>query len=100
MTATNLLHVAVQTEEVEDAAAVHLGWMEAAHHGDRAGAQNGGGGGLCGGEGLWEQRWVGDHLLSRLVAPPVPAVCRERQKGALGACRHTDACTQTTWRSE
>lgn len=30
----HLLHVAVQTEEVEDAAAVHLGGMEAAHHGD------------------------------------------------------------------
>lgn len=34
---THLLYVAVKTEEVEDAAAVHLGGMEAAHHGNRAG---------------------------------------------------------------
>ena len=32
-----LLNVPVEAEEVEDAGAVHLGWMEATHHGDRAG---------------------------------------------------------------
>lgn len=33
----HLLHVAVETEEVEYATAVHLGGVEAAHHGNRAG---------------------------------------------------------------
>lgn len=32
-----LFYVTVETEEVEDAGAVHLGWMEAAHHGYGAG---------------------------------------------------------------
>lgn len=44
----HLLHVAVETEEIEDAAAVHLDGMQAAHHGNGAGsgmAQEGGGGG-------------------------------------------------------
>lgn len=36
-THTYLLNVAIQTKEVEDAGAVHLGWVEAAHHGNRAG---------------------------------------------------------------
>lgn len=35
---TNLLNVAVEAEEVEDSSAIHLGRMEAAHHGYRAGS--------------------------------------------------------------
>lgn len=34
---THLLNVAIEAEEVEDAGAVHLGRMEATHHGNRAG---------------------------------------------------------------
>lgn len=36
-THTYLLNVAVEAEEVEDAGTIHLGWMEATHHGNRAG---------------------------------------------------------------
>lgn len=36
MTSTHLLDIAVETEEVENTAAVHLNRMETAHHGDRA----------------------------------------------------------------
>lgn len=58
--------------------------MEAAHHGDGAGAQQGGGKG--GGEGLWDELLVGNQLRHRLMASPVPAVRRQRQQGAVRAC--------------
>lgn len=34
---THLLNVSIQAEEVEDAGAVHLGWMKATDHGHGAG---------------------------------------------------------------
>lgn len=34
---TYLLNVSIETEEVEDAGAVHLGWMKATDHGHGAG---------------------------------------------------------------
>lgn len=36
-TQTHLLNVSIQAEEVEDAGAVHLGWMKATDHGHGAG---------------------------------------------------------------
>lgn len=36
-THTYLLNVSIEAEEIEDAGAVHLGWMEATHHGNGAG---------------------------------------------------------------
>ena len=35
-----LLNIPVEAEEVEDAGTVHLGWMEATHHGNRAGCMS------------------------------------------------------------
>lgn len=41
----NLLNIAIEAKEVEDSSAIHLGWMEATNHGNRAGgmARIGGG---------------------------------------------------------
>lgn len=49
-------------------------------------AQEGGGRGGGGGSFTEEQR-VGDHVLHLLTAPPVPAVSRQRQQGAVWTCR-------------
>lgn len=98
---THLVHVAVKTDEIEDAAAVHLGGMEAAHHGNRAGGsvgQEGGGGG--GGGHLREEHWVRYWSVQLPTNPPVPAVGRQRQQGAVWACTQThsqreEACGRT-----
>lgn len=56
---TYLLNVAIEAEEVEDAGTVHLGGMEAAHHGDGAGCVGrvrGGGLGQRVGHHVWNVR--------------------------------------------
>ncbi len=85
---THLFHIAVETKKVEDVAAVHLGRMEAAHHGNWAGgpaAQEGGGS-----RGLRKEQRVGDLVLHLPTAPSVSAVSRQRQQGAVWACRDQD----------
>lgn len=72
---TDLLNIPVQAEEVEDAGAVHLGGVQAAHHGDRARAVVVVGGAL--GQG------VSHHLWDVVGAQLVPAVPWERQQGAV-----------------
>lgn len=72
--AADLFDVAIETEKVEDAGAVHLGGVQAAHHGDRAGAVVVGG---TLGQG------VGHHLWDVVGAQLVPAVPWERQQGAV-----------------
>lgn len=74
-THTYLLNVAIQTKEVEDAGAVHLGWVEAAHHGNRAGGVTRVWGGRLG------QR-VGHHVWDVDGGELVSAVAGQRQQGA------------------
>lgn len=93
ITQTNLFHVAVKTEEVEEAVTVHLVWMEAAHHGNRARSHKGGRKG--GGEGLWDELFVGDQFLYWLMGSSVSAVRRQGQQGTRWACADTHMNEQT-----
>lgn len=77
ISALYLLNVPVQTEEVEDAGAVHLGGMQAAHHGNRAGGVAHVGGGL-------RQRIR--HDLRHVMRAALEAVIAgQRQQGAVRA---------------
>lgn len=68
----HLLDVSVQTEEVEDAAAVHLGRMKVAHHGNRAAGLTAVGG------RLWHR--VGHQVWSLRRRQLIPAVTRGGQQ--------------------
>ncbi len=82
-----LLDVSVETEEVEDAGAVHLGGMQAAHHGNGAGGVAHVGGGLG-------QR-IRHHLRDIMRAALEAVITGQRQQGAVRACTHTHTHTHT-----
>lgn len=69
---TYLLNVAIKAEEVEDAGAVHLGWMEAAHHCYRAG-------GVAGVRRRYLRHRVGHHIWNVHRGELVPAAAGQRQ---------------------
>lgn len=79
-----LLNIPVEAEEVEDAGAVHLGWMEATHHGNRAGCVA-----RVWGWGLGQR--VGNHVRNVHWGELVPAVSRQRQQGAGWTWRGTQS---------
>ena len=68
---TDLFDVPIQAEEVEDARAVHLGSVQAAHHGDRAGGM------AHVRRGLGQR--VGHHFGHVVGAPLVPVVAWQGQ---------------------
>ena len=68
---TDLFDVPIQAEEVEDASAVHLGCMQAAHHGDGAGGRAHVRRGLG--------QWVGHHFGHVVGVPLVPVVAWQGQ---------------------
>ena len=78
----DLFNVTIETEEIEDASAVHLCGMQPAHHGDRAGVV------VDVGRALGQR--VGHHLWDVVGGVVlVPAVARQRQQGAVWAWRNT-----------
>lgn len=74
-THTYLLNVAVKAEEVKDAGAVHLRWMEATHHGNRTR-------GVARVWGGWLGQRVGHHVWNIHWGELIPAVTRQRQQWA------------------
>lgn len=73
-TNTYLLNVAVEAEEVEDAGAVHLGWMEATYHGNRTG-------GMARVWRGWLRQWIRHHVWNVQWSELVPAVAGQWQQG-------------------
>lgn len=75
-TQSYLLNVSIKAEEVEDAGAVHLGWMEATHHGNGAGYVSR----VRIGRRLGQR--VGHHVGNVQGGQLVPGVTGQRQQGA------------------